>query len=151
MRAWDFVLRLYAGDGVEQACLALQDDHGQCVPLLLWRAWTLAEDRPVDKEALASAVSLARAWHHEVIEPIRSVRRRLKTPMPPVDDAARHKFRQDVARREMTAERLLIDTLEGLTAHPGQTAAPPIDELRRTVEAWGGAAPDSLIVKLLPS
>ena len=150
MRAWDFVLRLYAGDGVEQACLALQDDHGQCVPLLLWRAWTLSEDRPVDEEALASAVMLARAWHDEVIVPIRSVRRRLKSPMPPVDDDARLRFRQDVSRREMTAERLLIDTLEALTARPGHSASPPIAELRRTAEAWGSAAPDSLMAKLLP-
>ncbi|HSZ52456.1 MAG TPA: TIGR02444 family protein [Caulobacteraceae bacterium] len=150
MKAWDFVLRLYGGDGVEPACLALQDEHGQCVPLLLWRAWTLAEDRPVDDAALASAVATARTWHAEVIEPLRTVRRRLKAPLPPVDDAARLAFRQEVAAREMTAERLLIDTLEASTAEPGHAASPPIAGLRRTVEAWSGSAPDSLLTKLIP-
>jgi uncharacterized protein (TIGR02444 family) len=150
MRTWDFVLRLYGADGVEPACLALQDEHGQCVPLLLWRAWTLAEDRPVDEDLLASAISIARAWHADVIEPIRAVRRRLKAPLPPVDDDARLKFRQDISRRELTAERLLIDTLEALTGHPGAALAAPLAELRRTTEAWGQAAPEALLAKLLP-
>jgi uncharacterized protein (TIGR02444 family) len=150
MRTWDFVLRLYGGEGVEPACLALQDEHGQCVPLLLWRAWTLAEARPVDEQVLASAVAIAQTWHAEVIEPIRTVRRRLKAPLPPVDDDARLKFRQDISRRELTAERLLIDTLETLTCRPGGALPAPLTELRRTSEAWGKAAPESLLAKLLP-
>lgn len=151
MRTWDFVLRVYAGEGVQPACLALQDEHGQCVPLLLWRAWTLAEERPIDEDALASAVAVARAWHTEVIEPIRAVRRRLKAPLSPVDDAARLAFRQDIATREMAAERLLIDTLEALTGGPGRTASPPLTELSRTAEAWGKSAPESLLAQLLPA
>jgi uncharacterized protein (TIGR02444 family) len=151
MKAWDFVLRVYGGEGVQPACLALQDEHGQCVPLLLWRAWTLSEDRPVDADALESAVAVARAWHTEVIEPIRAVRRRLKAPLPPVDDAARLAFRQEIATREMAAERLLIDTLETMTGPPGGDASPPVAELRLTAEAWGRTAPDSLLARLAPA
>ncbi|HEY2050329.1 MAG TPA: TIGR02444 family protein [Caulobacteraceae bacterium] len=151
MRTWDFILRIYAGDGVQPACLALQDDHGQCVPLLLWRVWTLTEDRLVDAEALASAVAIARAWHTEVIEPIRGVRRRLKAPLPPVDDEARLAFRQEIAARELTAERLLIDTLETLTERPGPAGIPPLAELSRTAQAWGRTAPEGLLAKLLPT
>lgn len=150
MRAWDFILRLYGSEGVEPACLALQDEHDQCVPLLLWRAWTLAEGRRVDGRLLTSAVATARAWHGEVIAPIRTVRRRLKAPFSSVDDAARLVLRQEIATREMAAERLLIDALEALTGPPGDGASPPLVELHRTAAAWGHDAPDSLLTGLLP-
>jgi uncharacterized protein (TIGR02444 family) len=150
MRAWDFILRLYGSEGVEPACLALQDEHDQCVPLLLWRAWTLAEGRRVDAGLLESAVAVARTWHAEVIAPIRAVRRRLKAPFPSVDDAARLALRQEIATREMSAERLLIETLEALAGPPGHGAPSPLAELRVTAEAWGMGAPDALLAGLTP-
>jgi uncharacterized protein (TIGR02444 family) len=150
MRAWDFILALYGRDGVQEACLSLQDDHGQCVPLLLWRAWALAEDRQVNGPVLAAAIETAQAWHGEVLVPVRSVRRRLKSDFPNVDDAARLALRQDIATREMAAERLLVETLETLAGAAPIGPAVPLEALRATAHAWGGGpAPDDLLGQLL--
>ena len=52
MRLWSWALEAHARPGVGEAALAAQDDHGQCVSLLLWRAWTVAEGRPVEDSLL---------------------------------------------------------------------------------------------------
>ena len=36
MSLWDWTLKAYAQGGVPEACLALQDAHGQNTSLLLW-------------------------------------------------------------------------------------------------------------------
>ena len=70
---WDFALTLYARPGVQAAGLTLQDEHGQSVPLLIWRLW--ANDRRVDAATLRAAAGLACDWEARVVAPLRTVRR----------------------------------------------------------------------------
>ena len=39
MSLWDWSLEAYGQPGVPEACLALQDGHGQNTSLLLWAVW----------------------------------------------------------------------------------------------------------------
>jgi uncharacterized protein (TIGR02444 family) len=155
MRAWDFVVERHAEPGVEAACLALQDRHGQCVSLLLWRAWAEAEAIAAPPPLIEAAVQAARAWDAEVVRPLRAIRRRLKAPLPAIADASREGLRQGVLAQELSAERALIEALEGLAcAWPAPSAAAAgaadgaLGALRVTAIAWGRGAPDDLLAKV---
>ncbi|MGI9169623.1 MAG: TIGR02444 family protein [Caulobacteraceae bacterium] len=123
MSLWDHAAALYARPGVEAACLRLQDGEGQCVPLLLWRLWTIDEGRAIDAGTLERATALARAWTAAAVAPLRRTRRRLKTPFAPVEDAARLALRAQVAASELAAERMLLDALEALTPRKNAVGA----------------------------
>lgn len=143
---WEWAVRAYARPGVEALLLALQDQHGQCVPLLLWAVWSDAAAGP----ALDRAAALCRCWEAEVGAPLRCARRALKTPRHPVDDAAREQLRSEVKSAELNAERVLMKSLEALTPAPSPTQATLVlDRLREAAEAFGaGAAPQAALVDL---
>ena len=136
MTPWDYAAALYARPAVEAACLRLQDDDGQCAPLLLWRLWSVHEGRAVDGETLERAVEIARAWDGAVVAPLREVRRRLKAPSPPIADAARAALREQVAVAELAAERILLDTLGALTPETRGAPADVLTALRATGAKW---------------
>ena len=146
MTLWDFALSLYARPGVEAACLTLQDDHDQSVPLLLWRLW--ARGRRVDASTLGSAVALARDWDQRVVAPLRTVRRGLAAPAPPIADAARLSLRETVKASELAAERLLLESLETLTPNDVAKGKTAIDALAELAEVWSPHAPIALLTHL---
>lgn len=118
MGLWDWALSAYARPNVAAVCLALQDGHGQNVPLLLAAAWAAAEGRTLD---LDRAVALTRAWEADVVAPLRAARRGLKISRNPIPDTGREALRETVKAVELEAERLLLRALESL-AWPGDLA-----------------------------
>lgn len=122
MRLWDWALELYARQDVADACLHLQDAHGQNAPYLLWAAWAAGEGRTAD---LQQAYALMKAWDKDVGSPLRGVRRSLKVARPDIDDAAREDFRATIKSIELKGERVLMESLEALSGPPG----PPVDVL----------------------
>ncbi len=146
MSLWDYAVSRYTRPEVAAACLALQDDDGQCVPLLLWRAWAIG--RELDGEILAGAVRAARSWDLAVVSPLRAVRRALRTPHPPVADEARLAVRDAVRAAELSAERRLLETLETMT--PSGEARPMDLEtaLAELAAAWGAPAPADRLARL---
>ena len=131
MELWPWAVDAYGRPEVASAALALQDDHGQCVPLLLWAAWA----RPVDSDLIGRAVSLARTWEAAAILPLRTARRGLKAALPGGDDAAREALRARVKAEELEAERLLLSALATLGQAGGATLE---TSLAATAAAWGG-------------
>jgi len=140
---WDWSLRVYAGEGVAEACLALQDDHGQCVPLLLWAVW--AGDATVTH--VDRAVKLARDWQ-PVILPLREVRRRLKMEVSPGDEADRLVLRAQVKAAELQAEKALMLRLEALTSGKSALNQDLAVCLRCVALSWGGEAPEDALSRL---
>lgn len=135
MSFWDWALAAYDRPGVPDACLALQDNHGQQTAFLLWAAWAAP-----DRTQLETGAELARHWDRSILGPLRQSRRALKPVLRPVDDARRLDLREDVKAAELKAERLLMETLEGLSARP----ASPDGALAALVEAgkaWGDPPP----------
>lgn len=139
LRLWDFATRTYADPQVQAACLALQDDHGQCVSFLLWRLWTLKEGRPVDGALLGDAVLTARTWESAATAPLRVVRQRLKTLPSNMPGDGQGRLRQAILAAELESERLLLEALEAAT--PTTTGLRPGAEraLAAAALAWGGA------------
>jgi len=149
MTLWDYAVAVHARAGVDEACLELQDRHGQCVSLLLWRLWALSEARAAGPETLGAAASCARVWDEAAVAPLRAARRALKAPRAPIADAARLGLRSDVAKVELAAERVLLETLEALTPIHGGGGEAPLAALIAVAARWGNPAPDEALERLI--
>ena len=132
---WTWALAAYARPGVADACLALQDEHGLSVGLLLWAAWPRSDGDGGDGCEAAAAVALA--WERAALRPLRAARRGLKQDLPG-DAAARLDLRAHVQDLELVAERLLLETLEQLPRGAGD--GPTLARLRRAASAWSAPA-----------
>ncbi len=137
MSLWDWSVRAYARPGVRDICLSLQDDDGQSVCLLLWAAWR----GPVDADTLEAAVDTARSWARNAIDPLRAVRRTLKKPVPDMDDARRLALREEIKRVELSAERGLLDELEGVDGPPTGEAFDILTALAAAARLWSDRTP----------
>ena len=153
MSLWDWAVRAYAADGVQIACLDLQDAQGQNVPLLLWAAWTAATGRALDADAIDAACDTARVWQDTAIAPLREVRRALKTRRPDMDDAAREVVRLQVKSVELESERQLLLALEALGPDQAGPAKPLLPALVAVSRVWSDVTPRtalSLLADRLP-
>ena len=142
MGIWDWMLQAYAQPGVPEACLVLQDEHGQNTSLLLWAVYAEAKDPAV----LGRAAETARAWDRTALTPLRDVRRALKPSLPPFDDGARQALRDEVKALELAAERLLVETLDHLSKD--RRGAHALDALQAASKAWGPPAPANAMAAL---
>ena len=103
---WNFSLELYAGEGVAEACLDLQERRGCDVNILLFCCWLGASGRPtLTADRLRAILKASDAWQAEIVRPLRAVRRLLKDrpwpeAMPETVDAVRRR----VADAELAAE-----------------------------------------------
>lgn len=119
---WNFALDLYRRPGVEQACLRLQDEHGNDVCLLICALWLDRRGVACTAERRARLRALAGEWQREVIAPLRDVRRRWKSAA--AHDAVLTELRQRLAQLEVDAERELLVRLEELSAAWSSTGNP---------------------------
>ena len=142
MGLWEWTLRAYGRDGVPEACLALQDAHGQNTSLLLWAVWAEA----ADPDLLARAAEAAHRWEATALAPLRAVRRALKPALPPVSDKAREGLRDDVKAAELRAERVLMETLEAMGKRQGGAHA--LAALEAASKAWSKSAPADALAEL---
>jgi uncharacterized protein (TIGR02444 family) len=139
---WEWVLEAYGRPGVPEATLRLQDEHGQNTSFLLWAVWAEAKDA----EILMRGAAAAKAWDATALKPLRQVRRELKPPLAPFDDGARLAFRKEVNRLELEAERLLMETLAGLSG--GRGGASALEALEAASAAWDRPAPAAALAEL---
>jgi uncharacterized protein (TIGR02444 family) len=139
-RFWDYALELYRQDGVESACLELQERHGLDVNLVLLCCWLASRGIEAQGQWLKATVRAVEAWQAEVVRPLRAVRRRLKADLaaPPPGGIARWpelaaRLRQRVLVLEIDGERLEQLLLAELAAGLPTTVAPGIDLASRNL------------------
>lgn len=121
---WSFAVDLYGRPGVSQACLVLQDRLGGDVCLLLFALFIAREQQiglaPSDLANLDDAVA---DWRREVIEPLRSLRRRLKLGPDPAPSPHTNAVRQRVQSAELAAEQIELAMLARSFKRRGQVGA----------------------------
>jgi uncharacterized protein (TIGR02444 family) len=124
---WRFSLHFYRQSGVSDACIALQDDCGVDVNLLLFLFWLAADRQHLTAADVRRLDDKVRDWRNLTIIPIREVRRKLKGAPTPVDPGKQEAFRNKIKAIELDAERLQQEALYAVTqAGPlGTEAAPP--------------------------
>jgi uncharacterized protein (TIGR02444 family) len=138
---WDYALELYRQDGVEHACLELQERHGLDVNLVLLCCWLASRGIEAEGKWLQATSTRVESWQAEVVRPLRAVRRRLKADLaapPPGGIGARWpelaaRLRQRVLALEIDGERLEQLLLAEAAAGLGATAAPGIDLASRNL------------------
>jgi uncharacterized protein (TIGR02444 family) len=131
---WDYALELYRRDGVEAACLELQERHGLDVNVVLLCCWLARRGIPADEAVLGRIAEMAEVWQEEFVRPLRTVRSRLKaalTKPQPGSIAARWPelaaaLRQRALALEIDGERLEQLLLAELAADLAPTATPGV-------------------------
>ncbi|HEX3498043.1 MAG TPA: TIGR02444 family protein [Stellaceae bacterium] len=99
---WAFSLAVYSRPAVAAACLRLQDELGLDVNLLLLCCWLARSGRGrLSADDLAAAEARAAPWRRTVVEPLRAIRRALKT----MADTASASLYAEIKRLELRAER----------------------------------------------
>ncbi|MDI5919423.1 TIGR02444 family protein [Halomonas sp. LR5S13] len=115
---WEFALALYGRDGVEAACLMLQDEAGIDVCELLWHCWLHHHGLACD-----ACLDPVRRWQRQVTAPLRRLRRELKP------EAGRHAsvaaLRRTLQQAELQAEREALSRLERLALEDERLSALP--------------------------
>ncbi len=121
---WTFSLRVYAKADVAPACLALQNQYGLDVNLLLYGCWLGARGVQLDVASLTPAMAFSGRWSEHVVRPLRRARTWMKN-----DSDARgqlpadiyDELRESIKTIELEAERLQQLALEAMTVDSEQT------------------------------
>lgn len=106
---WNFSLRLYAGAGVPDACLALQARHGIDVNLLFCCLWLGLEGERLGGPDVARLAARVRDLHEGVVKPLRLARTSLKRFVATEDESLRPALgvlRNAIKKSELDAEHL---------------------------------------------
>ena len=75
---WTYSLAVYRRKEVAQCCLALQDDAGVDVNLLLYAGWLAGKGQRLDSYHLEQVASAVADWREQVVTPLRDLRRHLR-------------------------------------------------------------------------
>jgi len=108
---WRFTLHFYRQAGVADACIALQDECGVDVNLLLFLLWLAAGGRQLSVEDIKELDEAVRPWRELTIIPIREVRRGLKGVRTLVEAGKQEAFRTRIKAIELEAESLQQEAL----------------------------------------
>ena len=108
---WRFSLNFYRQAGVAEACIALQDECGVDVNLMLFLLWLAAAGQQLSSTDVKHLDETVRGWRDLTIIPIRDVRRKLKGAPTLVETDKQETFRTKIKVIELEAERLQQEAL----------------------------------------
>jgi uncharacterized protein (TIGR02444 family) len=132
---WRFSLQFYRLPQVADACIALQEEAGVDVNLLLFLLWQARERRRVTTAEVAAIEDRIAPWRTATVIPLRNVRRVLKSPPPGlVAPASAEAFRNRIKAVELEAERLQQEAMFAL-APVGEDAASAEEAARANIAA----------------
>ncbi|HTH95847.1 MAG TPA: TIGR02444 family protein [Stellaceae bacterium] len=118
---WQWAVALYGKPGVAPACLTLQDGNGVDVNLMLLLLHLATLGQAVGAAELRVLDEAAAPWRHEVVEPLRALRRKMK---PMGEDATRKLVQAAELDAERVVQRRMIEALP-----PLQPSTEPVVDL----------------------
>ena len=74
---WDFSIALYRSQGIKAACLALQDESGLDVNMLLYCCWAGQGGHRFSHEEMRRLHALSSSWQGNVMRAMRQLRQRI--------------------------------------------------------------------------
>ena len=127
---WDFVLGYYRQQGVSEGAITLQDQLGLDVNMVLFLMWLSGSKRVLAQADIKTVIDTSKDWQHQVVVPIRAVRRLLKENAPLVEQEAALAYRKKIQALEIEGEQLQLTAMGALsqgmtttTAASGEDAA----------------------------
>ncbi len=117
---WNFSVTLYSKHGVADSCLALQNEHGLDVNLMLFCIWYGKYHGELSSSQLDELLDFSLLWATNVVKPLRQARRWIKQNRDDCEIPAERleSFRERVKKLELEAEQLQQNRLQQL-AHAG--------------------------------
>jgi uncharacterized protein (TIGR02444 family) len=112
---WCFSLAFYNRPNVFEALIGLQDRAGRDVNLILFALWLGVSGRNrLTKEELGAADRIIAPIRHDLVEPLRALRRNLRSnPDPDVQ-----RLREEIKGIELAAERIVQNRLARVARVP---------------------------------
>lgn len=137
---WPWLLDTYSKAGVSEALIALQDREHLNVNAAMFCCWLATQGIRLTHEGASEIETLNEAWAKDIVAPVRTVRRVLKTS-PLIDDEKRKDIRGRIQAIELELEEQHCTLLETRAATAN---APREDEPEARAELAG----DNLILYL---
>ncbi len=128
---WRFSLGFYRQPGVGDACIALQDECGVDVNVLLFFFWLAADRQQIPALKARAVWEQATLWRDEVVAPLRGVRRKLKAGSTLVEHGASELFRTRIKAVELESERLEQEALFAMTPNLETTTTETVEAAAR--------------------
>lgn len=121
---WEYSCRVYRQASVSERCLHLQDEYTLDVNLLLMCCWHAETRGVIDGAILTQMITQSQEWSSNVVKPLRSVRRWMKTQL--THDAETHSLeseplialREDIKTLELRTEQYQQAFLEKMVTRP---------------------------------
>jgi uncharacterized protein (TIGR02444 family) len=153
---WDFSLAFYARTGVAAACLELQDRAGADVNVVLFLLFLAHNGRRTTTAEVAAIDQLVAQWREQVVRPLRTARRHLKTADTPFAGEPASRLRDEIKRQELAAERIQQLAIEARfpCATTGSGAESAAVAARANLDAYAacvGTLPAAAVDTLLQS
>jgi uncharacterized protein (TIGR02444 family) len=135
---WRFSLHFYRLPGVADACIALQEEGGADVNLLLFLLWHAAQGRALSTAEIAGLEQTIAVWRERAVIPLRAIRRALKSPQGLIETGAAEAFRTRIKAVELEAERLQQEAMYELVRESllGEVAPSVAAAARANVAAY---------------
>jgi uncharacterized protein (TIGR02444 family) len=134
---WRFSLHFYRQASVADACIALQDECGVDVNLLLFLLWLAGAKRQLSVADVKELDASVRAWRELTVVPIRNLRRALKGAASLVEANKQEAFRTRIKAIELEAERLQQEALYNRSrSTPLGNTADPAAAARANIAAY---------------
>jgi uncharacterized protein (TIGR02444 family) len=111
---WRFSVSFYSRPEVAAACLDLQDRAGADVNIIMFLLWNAAQNRKFSAADMRALDGRVGEWRNNVVVPLRTLRRALKSPPAVIEPFVAEKFRTRIKGIELEAERLQQDVLYDL-------------------------------------
>lgn len=136
---WTFAQAVYSGPGIAQSLLQWQDEAGADVCVLLALLYAEHHGLRIDAETVRALDALTLDWRQNVVHPLRTMRRRLKSAGQA--DSAVEVFRSTIKDAELAAERRQLVKLAGALASLPPNDNAGTDVLRLYAEHLGVPEP----------
>ena len=135
---WRFSLQFYRLPAVADACIALQEEAGVDVNLLLFLLWHASRRRQFSASDVAAVEGKIAGWRDATVVPLRAVRRILKSPPGLVAPQTAGAFRNRIKAVELEAERLQQEAMYELARAGalGQEAPSTEQAVRANIRAY---------------
>ena len=134
--SWAFALAIYARPGVAEACLALQNEAGVDVMMLLMVTFAAVRHRILlTQKEIKALDDSCRPWREQIVWPLRTIRAGLKNGPLPAPSSETEQFRARIKANELAAEKLqnqLLAECLPLRAPEQETVTPK--QLRAVLE-----------------
>ena len=121
---WEFSIRTYASELVPNACLALQNQNGIDVNLLLFSLWFGKTRGVADNDVLKKVFDFSQSWATHVVVPLREVRTWMKQEAcedSRIDKASCQQYREKVKKLELAGEKIQQEVLQSLVVDSSES------------------------------